>query len=54
MKLGMARKKWWIATVALITVAIAVQYVTARRYAADVVSLPERSSAKPGANVSLA
>jgi Na+-translocating ferredoxin:NAD+ oxidoreductase RnfG subunit len=47
MKSGMARKKWWIATVALITVAIAVQYVTARRYAADVVSLPERSSAKP-------
>jgi hypothetical protein len=39
--------KWWMATVALIPVAIAAQYVSARRYAADVVSLPERTSAKP-------
>ncbi len=46
MKSGSVLTKWWMATVALIPVALAVQYVSARRYTADVVSLPERSSAK--------
>ena len=36
-----------MAIIALIPIAIAIQYVTAHRYAADVVSLPELSSAKP-------
>lgn len=46
MKSGLLRTKWYTATVALIPVAIAWQYESARRYAADVVSLPERKSAK--------
>lgn len=46
MKSGLSRNKWWIASAALITVAIAVQFVTARRYEAEIVTLPVRQAAK--------